>query len=411
MNDLLKFNSTIGKLTSQPLSGNEYDDLVTRGRILALEKAGREKNRALSAAGKPTESFAFACNSSKAFEEQCREWSDDVLYYAASKANGVVGRATDRNDRSTFTNLSLATDPIFLKVMATIIGATYYPVTPALLSPLVGEMVSVESTPKGKTKTINVSSNAVFQYRDASWTSLRSVPQDELYGNTITLNPKPFATRGVVNFYQMIGNEGNLVDTVAAMAGGWAAYIMQKFTEAFKTAVENEKYVPSGMKATSYTGNNWATICQNVAKANRVRRDQLIGYGDFMALRNVIPDTTGLASAIMYQLGDQYFRNGYITSKDGVMLYEIQPTSTPETINTTLSSVFPTDMIVIAARANERYAPMIMCFEEGADTQITLTPGEDTIATGRIELLHVDSVDIAPCFASRIGVIQNVTST
>lgn len=410
MNELLKFNSALGNLTSKPLSGDEYTDLVTRGRILALEKAGREKNRALAAAGKPTEDFAFACNSAKAFEEQCREWTDDVLYFAASKANSVVGKSTDRKNRSTFANMSLATDPIFLKVMATIIGATYYPVTPALISPLVGEMVSVETTPKGKTKTINVTSNAVFQYRDTSWTALRSVPQDQLYGNTITLNPKPFATRGVINFYQMIGNEGNLVDTVAAMAGGYAAYIMQKFTTAFVEVAGNTKYVPSALKATSYTSNNWATVCQNVAKANRVRRDQLIAYGDFMALRNVIPDTTGLANAIMYQLGDQYFRNGYITSKDGVLLYEIQPTSTPETINTTLTSIFPTDMIIIAARANERYAPMVMCFEEGADTQITLTPGEDTIATGRIELLQVDSVDIAPVLASRIGIISGVTS-
>ncbi len=410
MNELLKFNSMLGNLTSKPLSGNQYTDLVTRGKILTLEKAGREKNAKLSRAGKPAEDFAFACNSARGFEEKCREWTDDVLYFAASKANAVIGKATDRNDRSTFTDSSLATDPIFLRVMATIIGATYYPVTPALISSFLGEMVSVETVAKGQTKTINVTSNAVFQYRDASWTSLRSVPQDELYGETITLNPKPFATRGVINFYQMIGNGGNLVDTVSAMAGGYAAYIMQKFTNAFVEVAGNTKYVPAALKATSYTSNNWASVCQNVAKANRVRRDQLIGYGDFMALRNVVPDTAGLASAIMYQLGDQYFRNGYITSKDGVLLYEIQPTSTPETINTTLTSIFPTDMIIIAARAAERYAPMVMCFEEGADAQITLTPGEDVIATGRIELLQVDSVDIQPVLASRIGVITNVTS-
>lgn len=106
MNELLKFNSALGNLTSKPLSGDEYTDLVTRGRILALEKAGREKNRALAAAGKPTEDFAFACNSAKAFEEQCREWTDDVLYFAASKANSVVGKSTDRKNRSTFANMS-----------------------------------------------------------------------------------------------------------------------------------------------------------------------------------------------------------------------------------------------------------------------------------------------------------------
>ena len=90
------------------------------------------------------------------------------------------------------------------------------------------------------------------------------------------------------------------------------------------------------------------------------------------------------------------------------MLYEVQPTSTPETLNTSLTDVFPTDKIIIAARAGLRYAPMIMCFEENADAQLMLTPGDNVLADGRIEGLSMASYEIAPAFASRIGVMSSV---
>ena len=166
--------------------------------------------------------------------------------------------------------------------------------------------------------------------------------------------------------------------------------------------------MPASLKATGYTGDNWATVCQNVAKANRVRRTQLAAWGDFLALRKVLPDNASLASAIMMQMGDEYFKTGYLLSHDGVTMYEITPTSTPETINTTLTSVFPTDQIIIAARANERYKPMVMVFEEGAESTVQLTPGDDVLATGNIDVLQVASYNIAPAFASRIGLITNV---
>ena len=199
-----------------------------------------------------------------------------------------------------------------------------------------------------------------------------------------------------------------MVDTLAALAGGYGAMIMRIFTDAFTKAAADTTYVPAALTATGYTDQNWATIVQNVAKANRVRRTDIIGYGNFLALRKVLPDNASLASAIMMQLGNEYFRNGYITSHDGTMLYEITPTSTPDTINTTMDDVFPSDMIVLAARATERYAPMICCFEEGGQGMLNLTPGDDVIATGNIEVEQFASLDIAPAFASRIGIISSI---
>ena len=331
-----------------------------------------------------------------------------MLCFCAKKANDFDDRVTDRNDRSTFTNPRLASSPWFLRTLGNIMNEVMYTVTPTLINELVGEMCSVATTPKGKTYTIEITSNAVIQWEDATWTSLRSVPQDKLYNRTIAVNPVPKAARGSINFYQMVGNDGNLINTMAAMVGGYAAKLMQSFTTAFTTAAADARYVPASLKATGYTGDNWAAICQNTAKANRVRRDQLVAWGDFLALRKVLPDNASLAAAIMMQMGDEYFKTGYILSHDGVRMYEITPTSTPETINTTLTSVFPTDQIIIAARASNRYAPMVAVFEEGAESTLQLTPGDDVLATGNIDVLQVASYAIAPAFASRIGLMTNV---
>lgn len=404
----LRINSMLANLNASKVSRDERAQIVHEGAALVLEKVGRARNSALAKAGRPTEDFGSAFKSNGDFETYCKKWSDDALCFAARKANDFADKETNRNDRRTFTRAGLATDPMYLRTLAGIINDIQYSVTPYLISGIVDDMCSVVTVPKGQTREIEVTSNAVFQWEDTDWTSLRSVPQDQLYNGTITLNPRPFAVRGVINYYQMVGNDGNLVDTIAAMAGGYAAKVMEKFTTAFLAAAGNTKYVPAALSATGYTDSNWATLCQNVAKANRVRRDQLIAYGDFLALRKVLPDNAALASAIMMQMGEEYFRNGYLMSHDGVMLYEITPTSTPTTINTTLTSVFPTDMIIIAARANARYAPMVMAWEDNADTMVDLTPGPETLATGRIELLEVASVDIAPAFTSRVGIMSSI---
>lgn len=404
----ISLNSALARFNGAKLTSDKRTDMISRGRVLVLEAAGRANNVAITKAGRPAVDFGSAIGNETAFAAAKNEWADDVLYFCAERALSVQGREVDRNDRATFTNVELASDPIFLRTLAGIVSEIQYAVTPPIVNELVGEMASVMSIPKGKTGEVEITSNAVFQWYDSSWTSLRSVPQDQLWNGSITLNPKPKATRFRINFYQMVSNSGSLVDTLAAVSGGYGAMLMQTFTDAFTTAAANTKYVPSALKATGYTDTNWATITRNVAAANRVRRDQLIAYGDFLALRKVLPDNATLAPAIMTLLGEEYFKNGYLMSHDGVMLYELTPTSTPATINTTMTSVFPTDTIVIAARANLRYAPMIMGFEEGGEGRIDLTPDENVIANGIIQGLAFASLDIAPAFTSKVGIIDTI---
>jgi hypothetical protein len=72
--------------------------------------------------------------------------------------------------------------------------------------------------------------------------------------------------------------------------------------------------------------------------------------------------------------------------------------------------VWPTDEIIIAARASDRYAPMIMAWENSLEMgSIELTAGDDIMATGRIEVLQYASADICPAFASRIAIIDSIT--
>lgn len=406
--DKLNINSTLASIANARISSERREELVQTGSILTLERSARKHNENRIQSGHAPIEYGFVTGSAANFAAKANEWCDDVLYFCAEKANSFAGLSTDRNDRSTYTSINLATNSIFMNLLSGIISDVMYSVTPALVSDLVGEMADVVTTPKGKTYEVKITSNDVFQWEDTAWTSLRSVPQHQLYNGSITVNPRPKATRFRVNFYQMIGNDGSMVDTLAAVAGGYAAMIMRKFTDAFVAAIANTKYVPSALKATSYTSSNWANVTQNVAMANRVRRDQLIGMGDFRALRLLLPDNATLAPAIMEMMGEEYFKNGYIAAHDGVGLFEIQPVADPKTINTTLTPVFPTDTIIIAARAAMRHAPMVMVFEEGSDMRLNLTPGDDTMATGWIEGLATASFDLAPVFASRIGVITGI---
>lgn len=406
--DRITLNSALALANGAKITGDRRADLISKGRVLVLEQAGRAHNDALRKAGRQVVDFGSTIGAESAFAAEKNAWADDVLCFCADRALSLEGRSADRSDRKSFTDIRLAKDPIFLKTLAGIVSEIQYSITPPIVNELVGEMASVMSIPKGKTGQVEITSNAVFQWYDSSWTSLRSVPQDQLYNANITLNPKPKATRFHINFYQMVSNSGSLVDTLAAVAGGYGAMLMKAFSDAFVLAAANTKYVPTSRIATGYTDSNWATIVRNVAAANRVRRDQLIAYGDFLALRKVLPDNATLAPAIMTLMGDDYFKNGYLMSHDGVMLYELTPTSTPATINTTMTSPFPTDMIVIAARANLRYAPMVMGFEEGGEGQIDLTPGENVLADGYIEGLAFASLDIAPAFTSAVGIIDDI---
>ena len=405
----ISLNSALARFNGAKLTNDKRTDLISRGRVLVLEAAGRAVNAAYTKAGRPVVELGSAIGNDVAFAAAKTEWADDVLCFCAERALSVQGRTLDREKRSDFINTDLASDQIYLRTLAGIVNEIQYAITPPIVNELVGEMASVMSIPKGKTGEVEITSNAVFQWYDTSWTSLRSVPRDKLYNGCITINPKPKATRFEVNVYQLQSNSGSLVDTLAAVSGGYGAMLMEAFSNAFTTAAANTKYVPSAVKASGYTDANWATVIRNVAASNRVRRDQLIAYGDYLALRKVLPDNASLASAIMMQLGEEYFKNGYIMSHDGVKLYELTPTSTPATINTTMTSPFPTNMIIIAARANLRYAPMVMGFEEGGEGRVDLTPGENVIANGIIQGLAYCSLGIEPCFTSRVGVISNVS--
>jgi len=404
----ISLNSALARFNGAGVTGDQRSDLISRGKVLVLEAAGRAHNDALQKAGRQTVELGSAIGNATAFASAKSEWADDVLYFCADRALSVQGREANRSDRRTFTASEFASDPIFLRTLAGIVSEIQYAVTPPIVNELVGEMASVMSIPKGKTGQIEITSNAVFQWYDSTWTSLRSVPQDQLYNACVTVNPTPKATRFHINYYQMVGNSGSLVDTLAAVAGGYGAKLMESFSTAFLAAAAQSKYVPNARKATGYTDNNWATVVRNVAAANRVRRDQLIAYGDYLALRKVLPDNATLAPAIMTLLGDEYFKNGYLMSHDGVMLYELTPVSTPATINTTMTSPFPTDTIVIAARANMRYAPMVIGFEEGGEGRIDLTPGDNVIADGYIEGLSFASYSIVPCFTSAVGLLESV---
>ena len=187
--DKLRLNSALATCANTKVSSDTRENLIHEGRVLLLECMGRSKNRALVHAGRQSEDFGSLFKNNGEYDTAAKKWSDDMLYFCAKVVRDQDGRVTDRNDRKTFANIGMAKDPRFLRILSVAMNEIMYPVTPYLISEIVGEMCSVVTVDPGKTYTAAISSNAVIQWEDATWTSLRSVPQDRLYASTITINP------------------------------------------------------------------------------------------------------------------------------------------------------------------------------------------------------------------------------
>lgn len=406
MNDILTLSAAIGKFANQRPIGEQRADLISKGNLMVMERAARDHNKELVAAGKHAEDYDFHYGSG--LDRAEAEWTGDVLRYCAKVALDPLGIGYDPAKPETFIQ-EIVTNPVGLVALSGVISEVQRATSPYIVSDMMGKLMSVVPVPFGKTKEIRIETNAVFQWRDSDWTSLRSAPSDRLYNGCITLNPKPKSCRFDVNLYELRSGGASLIQTVLAVSRGRASLMMERFTQAFVAAADEEAgYIPSSRRESGYTDDNWARVIRNVSAANGVPHTSLVAYGDFLAMRRVVPSHATLASAIMSGMGAEYFKRGYITDHDGVMLYVVQPTVKPGTENTTATPVFPTDLIVIAARANRGYAPMICGMEEGGEGRVVLTPGENATETGVLEGLAYASFDIQPAFASAIGLIENV---
>ena len=395
MNKNLKLNSIPSQLFEYT-KGDERSEIVAVGRMLWAEATGRKVNRSRK------DGYATLMDATD-YRKASENHLNKLVKFAAERAYAAEGRTLENDNQ--LKDPALFRNEIFRATLAGIVTEIMRPVIPYVLDAMASPLMDVSTVGWGETKEIVVESNDVFVFEDGAYGALRATPSNTLYRQSITLNPKPFNAHATAKWNQLLSNGTDIGRFYDAIFGGLYNKMFALATNAFVTAAQNTLYVPSYMVASSYSTANWAAVTQAVSIANGVSRDSLMAFGDFLALQAVLPNGTPSDAALSTELGEEWFKNGYVGTVARVPLFEVGNTFVPGTVNTTGEEIFPTDSIFIGARAGAGYAPVQAALADG----FTIEFRHPEEGTGDLDIFVQANMEVKPVFASYVGAINNVS--
>lgn len=404
LNSLDKSIFVVNGANDEKVGAISRNDLIATGRLCASEYMGRTISGDSGTFKSKLEEFGgdYATLSKKHAEQK--------LIFCAARAYAAIGRPAPNNVEQVRNDLSLYKDPVFLRTMSAIDQEVITPLLYSVISDLGGNMLNVSPVAVGRTKEITVTSNDVFLWEDGAPGSGHSTTKNYLYADTFTLNPKAYNCNGTIKWYQMVATDGGMDAGwyyTAIIRGLWSK-IMALYTKALLDAAQDARFVPSYLSFDSYSSQNWAAATTAAAVANGVRREQLMAFGEYSALQNVLPSGTASDAALTYGLGAEWLRNGFISLVGRVPLFEVMPAMVPGTVNTTGAMFGLDDNIFIAARVGESYAPIYAAITEGWPVMLEYTPSETADFT--ISINCTAMMDVKAVVPSKIAVISGVTS-
>ena len=398
LDNVFSYNGTRDEVVGK-ISRNE---IISSGRLCAVEYIGKSLRSARNM------EFKSRLDNIGGYAALAKSHMEKKLIFCAAQAYKAVGKPAPAGIGEVVRDRSLAADPIFLRAMSRIDSEVVAPLAYSVLSDIAGPMMNLTTTPPGVTKEITVYSNEAFLFNDTAPGASRSTPKNYLYNDTITINPAPFTANATIKWYQfMAADEG--MDAgwyyTAIIKGMWSK-IMALFTNALTTAADNTRYVPSYLTFDSYNSANWANATVAAAAANGIPRDQLMAFGAYQALQAVLPSGTASDVALTYNLGPEWMKNGFLSMAGRVPLFEVSQALVPGTVNTTGTMIFPTDQIYIAGRIGDSYAPIYAVMNDDSPVTVEMMPTES--ADFSLSINVTAWLGVAPVFASKIAVIQNV---
>lgn len=336
---------------------------------------------------------------------------DQKLLFCATMAYNSVGRSAPENVEQVKADHSLASDTVFLRTMAAIDTEIVAPLLYEVISDLNGMVMDLQTVPMGSTKEIIVESNAAFLWEDGAMGASHSATRNYLYNDVITLNPKAYHCAGRIKWYQdVVNDDGRGAGRYyMAIIRGLQSKITALTTEAFLNAANTTSgYIPSYLYFTGFSNANWAQARTAAAVANGVRPTDLMAFGRLEALQAVIPSGTPSDAALTFGLGEEWFKNGFVSMAAGIPLYEVLPAMVPGTVNTTGQMIgLPDDQIFITARMGRGRAPVQGVIAEGWPVTLTYTADETSDFTIYINMTTL--MDFKPVFANKIAMIDDVT--
>lgn len=391
-------------------------EIVASGRLVACEYVGNLVNADNMTKDKYVSRMASLVGADADYASYAKAHKEKKLLFCAAMADKLAGRSTTVSSFEDFkkNHAVYANDGNFLKVMAAIDQDVLAPIFFDVLSSVGMGLMDWESVAFGSTKIIDVPSNDVFFFEDSSFGSVRSTTKNYLYAKSVALTPKVYACNATIKFYQDVVN-GDAGRYYASIIRGMYSKIYAKMMGVLNAAVSGGTYIPAGLTAQTYTTANWLTITDLVAAANGVRVQDLVAIGTRSALSNLLPiDSTGGAiTGLQYGLGEQWFTNGFLPKAGGVDLLAITKAIVPGTQNSTLDTIDTGDNIYVLAKGGYGYRPIMGVYAEGSPLILSANPlGATGSAQGTADMtidINVSAYfDIAPIFASKVGVIESV---
>lgn len=400
--DRAKFNANSAEFNGVE---KERADIVTAGRLLMMERNGRDYN-AMRLLEKKSADFT-ALLDDNTYAATNRNTKEKLFLYAAARTCAVSGEiAPDSYGEFLKNQKKFMKDQTFLKVLAGIIRDIVTPVLPVTMSNALGYLAETVNVPMGETYELDIASNDIFAFEDDSWGASRSKPSNYLYTKTTTLNPTPRTCKVTIKWYQMVGNDVDLGRFFNSIAAGMVSKITALVMQQMVAAASNSVFLPANLQFTN-TSANWVTAAARVAALNGTGYTNAIAIGHPSALNKVLPSgavnlsSINLDAALATMLGVEWARYGYLGDYMGVRLMPLVDSIVPGTQNTSMTSLVPADRIWMLAANGLK--PVYVGIEDGTPIEIQLDPRETGDMT--IDIITTMSIDAKGVFGSKLAQI------
>lgn len=382
----------------------ERADIVTQGRLLMMERNGRDTNALRVLEKKPTEYTAMLTE--QGYAEMNKDTKERIMLYAAARACSVSGEIAPAEYGDFLKNQKkFMRDRDFLKVLSGIIRDIITPVLPITMSNALGYLAETVNVPLGETYELDVASNDIFAFEDDSWGASRSKPSNYLYTRTTTLNPTPRTCKVTIKWYQMVGNDTDLGRFFNSIAAGMVSKITALTMVQMANAVTSG-LIPSNLQFTN-TSANWVTAAARVSALNGTGYYNTIAIGHPSALTKALPSgminasSVNLDAALATMLGVEWARYGYLGEYMGVRMMPLVDAIVPGTQNTSMISLVPNDKVWMMA--SNGLKPVYIGMEDGTPIEIQLDPRETGDMT--LDIITTMSIDAKAVFGSKLAQI------
>ena len=386
---------------------NKRADIVAAGRLLFFDHARRGKNAMtggvkLSSANDATELSALE------YKKLNKKFQVEHLLYCAKKACEI----NDTTAPETFEDfkrrgLDFYANSTFLKVLQGIYQEIITPILPAVYSEAVSRFADVEEVGFAETYSVSVESNDICVFQDSAWGASRSVPGNRFYAKDVTVNPTPRTAQIVAKWTQLVGNGADFGQFFANIVAGMYAKTMGLWNAMMTAAASNTAQIPTNLKY-NFSSVNWVTLANKLAAVNNTSIDNIIAYGNAVALSKVLPtQVTGstnvnMDAAIATLLGRDYVRDAQLGEYMRVRLMALQDAVIPGTQNTGVTTVL--DATKVWMMAANRRKPLVIAYNSATPITIEIDPLQNAAFEFVMNLTF--AVDMVGIFAQKIGLIN-----